>query len=89
MFVEWAVADHDPGRVDPDISSKSFELGGVAPELLISGTTFDELLQFRFRFVLVLEFDIGFCLNHLGNAVAFAVGNPHDATDIAQYTFRT
>ena len=88
MFVERAVADHDTGGVYADVSRKAFEFGGVAPELLIGGAAFDEFLQLGLRFVLVLEFDVGFCLDHFRDPVALAVGNPHHAADVAQHALR-
>lgn len=89
MFIEGSVADDDAGGVDADVAVDAFEFEGVAPEVRVGGGGLDEFAEFGFGFPLALEGDAGFGLDHFGDAVGLAVGDAHDAGDVADDAFGT
>ena len=75
--------------MDAHVPGEAFELGGVAPELLVGAAAFDEFLQLRLALVFLGQRRVGLGLDEFGDAVALTVGNPHHAADVAQHAFRT
>ncbi len=88
VLVERAVSDHDSGGVDTDVAVDSLEPEGVGPEFLVSGGGFDQLAQFRLGVPFLGEGDAGLGLDHFRDPIGLAVGDAHDAGDVAEHGFR-